>query len=122
VKGIIITYTQLGTYTKEKTFKNFQINSRHLKIYQNISRNPFGQVHKYIMNIQWMKCEHSWMNLINDVVGGDVNDYVKQDVCHDVGDDIGHDSSDNVKHDVNLDIGDVICDTFFFFEELRNMF
>ncbi len=60
-----------------------------------------------------MKSEHSWMIFINDDVGGDVNDYVKQDVCHDASDDIGHDTNDNVKHDVGLDIGDVICDTAF---------
>jgi len=83
VKGIIIICTQLGTYFKEKTLKIFQINSRCFKIYQNISRNPFGQVHKYTMNIQWMKSEHSWMNFIHDAIGGDV----KQDVCHDASDD-----------------------------------
>jgi len=60
------------------------------------------------------------MNFIHDVVGGDVNDYVKQDVCHDASDDIGLDTSDNVKHDVSVDIGDVICDTTFFSIFLKN--
>ncbi len=52
-------------------------------------------------------------DFIHDVVGGDVNNYVKQDVCHGASDDIGHDTNDNVKHDVSLDIGDVICDIAF---------
>jgi hypothetical protein len=45
--------------------------SKGFKLIWDISRNFFGQVFNYIMNVQWMKTKvrHSWMNSIHDVVG-----------------------------------------------------
>jgi hypothetical protein len=45
--------------------------SKDFKLIWDVSRNLFGQVFNYIMNVQWMrtKTRHTWMNSIHDDVG-----------------------------------------------------
>ncbi len=61
------------------------------------NRNIFGQAFNYIMNVQWMKGGHLWMNSIHD----DTNNDVDNDARNDVGSDVDHDVGD-VIHNIDL--------------------